>query len=88
MKTDTQRHESKVAKFTAAVGRFGLDKVQDKIGKGAASSFVCAQDAIKRHQSPVIVASFIMDAQSRCEQHLSLQQDESVYGVLASLAYC
>lgn len=85
MNTDTLRHANKIRKFQAAVERVGLDKVSDKIGRGAFSSFTCASDAQTRKQSSVIIAGFLSDAQTRCDEFCSLQSDEDVYGVLASL---
>lgn len=85
MTTDAQRHANKIRKFEAAIERVGLDKVSDKIGRGAFSSFVCARDAQVRRQWPVIIAGFISEAQVRANEFCCLQPDEDVYGVLASL---
>lgn len=85
MTTDAQRHANKIRKFDAAIERVGVDKVSDKIGRAAFSSFICARDAQVRHQGPVIIAGFISDAQVRADEFCGLQPDEDVYGVLASL---
>lgn len=85
MTTDAQRHANKIRKFDAAIERTGVDKVSDKIGRAAFSSFICARDAQVRRQSSVLIAGFISDAQIRAEEFCGLQSDEDVYGVLASL---
>lgn len=85
MNTDEQRHANKINKFQSAVERVGFDKVSDKIGRGATSSFICARDAQVRQQGSVIIAGFISEAQVRADEFCGLQQDEDVYGVLASL---
>lgn len=85
MITDTQRHASKIRKFQAAVERVGFDKVEAKIGKGAASAFVCAADAQYRKQSPDIVGPMLSSAQERAYKHLELAFDEDVYDILWSL---
>lgn len=85
MTTDTQRHANKIRKFEAAIERAGVDRVSDKIGRGAFSSLESARDAQTRRQSPIIVANFLADAQQRCEEFLNLQCDEDVYGVLWSI---
>lgn len=85
MITDAQRHANKIRKFDAAIERAGVDKVADKIGRAAFSSFVCARDAQVRRQGSVIIAGFIADAQARADDFCGLHQDEDVYAVLASL---
>lgn len=85
MTTDAQRHAMKIRKFDTAIERVGIDKVSDKIGRAAFSSFICARDAQVRRQGPVIIAGFIADAQVRADEFCGLQSDEDVYGVLASL---
>lgn len=85
MTTDAQRHANKIRKFDAAIERVGVDKVSDKIGRAAFSSFTCARDAQVRQQGPVIIAGFISDAQARADEFCGLQSDEDVYDVLASL---
>lgn len=86
MTTDAQRHANKIRKFEAAVERAGVDRVSDKIGRGAFSSFECARDAQTRRQGETIIANFLADAQQRCEEFCGLQApEEDVYGVLWSL---
>lgn len=85
MNIDNQRHADKIRKFENAVQRVGVTTVCNKIGQGAFSSFVSAQDAQMRKQSPVIIANFISDGQSRGELFCNLQSDESVFDVFESL---
>lgn len=83
--TDLKRLSDKIRKFQAAVERAGVDRVSDKIGRGAFSAFECADDALSRNQSLAIVSNFLGSAQERCEDHLNLQPDEDVYSVLKTL---
>jgi len=83
--TDLKRLSDKIRKFQAAVERAGVDRVSDKIGRGAFSSFECAADALRRNQSLAIVSNFLGAAQERCEDHLNLQSDEDVYSVLKTI---
>lgn len=85
MTTDAQRHANKIRKFENAVQRVGATAVCNKIGQGAFSSFVSAQDAQIRKQNPSIIASFISDGQARGDVFCNLQDDESIYDVFASL---
>lgn len=85
MTTDAQRHAMKIRKFDTAIERVGIEKVSDKIGRAAFSSFICARDAQVRRQGSVLIAGFIADAQDRADKFCGLQPDEDVYGVLASL---
>lgn len=85
MTTDAQRHANKIRKFENAVQRVGATAVCNKIGQGAFSSFVSAQDAQMRKQGPTIIANFIADGQARGDVFCNLQGDESIYDVFASL---
>lgn len=85
MTTNEQRHAMKIRRFDTAIERVGTDKVSDKIGRAAFSSFICARDAFVRRQSFALIAGFIADAQVHADEFCGLQSDEDVYGVLASL---
>ena len=82
---DLKRLTLKIGKFQQAVESLGVDRVADKIGRSAFSSFTCAADALTRKQSLAIVSNFVGAAQERCAEHLKLQPDEDVYHVLASM---
>ena len=84
MTTDAQRHARKIRKFDTAIERVGIDKVSDKIGRAAFSSFICARNALLRHQDSVLIAGFIYDAQVHADGFCGLV-NEDVYDVLASL---
>lgn len=85
MTTDAHRYANKIRKFDASIERVGADRVSDKIGRAAFSSFICARDAQIRRQSTALIAGFISDAQVRADEFCGLQSDEDVYDVLESL---
>lgn len=83
--TDTQRHTKKVSVYASAVSRIGFSKLEVKIGSQAVSKFELAQDALKRQQSPSIVADFLSSAQQYGDEFLGLGFDEvDVYDAMKS----
>lgn len=68
--TDTQRHAMKIRRFDVACESKGCDYVERLVGRGAYSSMLCARDAQLRQQPPAIVASFLVDADSRFGAHI------------------
>ena len=81
--TNQERYVKKLAVYNQALNKVGYSKIEDKIGKLAASKLDMANDAFKRKQAEVIIATFLSEAQEYGEAFCGIQTDEGdLYTVL------